>query len=170
MGKIIFYIALVGIVFIVLAWDSDIKPRIFSKPDAVKVKPTVKLGILIYSVCFYVALLVFAVLQSIVADSEIYRIVTGCIVACLAIIFGHHFTKRSLRRIFFDTSISLHMNPEEYAKTLSPHYVVQYIETHLSDKEALERYIKTHKRLGHISDPCAWAFLVAYCNKNPRSL
>ena len=167
MGRIVFYAALVIIVFVVLAWESDIKPRIFSKPEEVKMKPAVKLGILIYSACFYVAFLVFTVLQSIIADSEIYRFVIGCAVTCLAIFLGHHITKRSLRRIFFDTSISLHMNPEEYAKTLCPYYVVQYIETHLSDKEALERYIKTHKRLGHISDPCAWAFLVAYCDKKP---
>lgn len=167
MQKLFYYIALAIVVFVALAWKSDIKPRIFTNPDSVKIKPEIKLGTLIYLGCFFVAFVLFVVLVTVVPGAKDCRIGIGCILACLAVFFGNYFTKRSLRRIFYDTSISLRMNPEDYAKTLCPHYVVQYIEAHLSDKEALAKYITQQKKLGRISDPCAWAFLVAYCDKRP---
>lgn len=167
MAKIVYYIILALVVFVVLAWDSDIKPRIFSNPDAVTVKPSFKLGLLIYLGCFSAAFFLFIILQSFILEFEVLRYALGTLLTVLAVIFGRFFTKRSLRRIFYETAISLRMNPEEYAKTLVPHFVVDYIENHLSDKEALAKQIKYYRSRNHISDACAWAFLVAYCDKRP---
>ena len=155
------------VVFIVMAWQSDIKPRIFSNPDAVKLKSEFKLGILIYLACFCVAFILFLVLLAVAPQPQGSVFALGIIFAGLALVSGNFFFKRCIRRTFYEVSIANRMNPEEYAKTLCPDYVVRYIETHLTDKEALEKYIKQQKRLGRISDPCAWAFLVAYCDKEP---
>ncbi len=167
MRKLVFYIILAVVVFVVLAWESDIKPRIFSKPQEVKIRSEIKLSVLIYLACLFVAFLLYIALLWIGPESAIYAISSGAIVSCLALFLGNYFTKRTLRRIFYETSISLRMNPEEYAKTICPHYVVRYIETHLSDKKALAKYIQYQRKLRRISDPCAWAFLVAYCDKCP---
>ena len=163
MGKLIRYALLIIVVFIVLAWDTDIKPRLFSNPDAVKIKPEVKLGCLIHMVCFAAALAVFCVFCVLVPNPEGY----GIILIILSFFFGRYFTKRSMHRTFYDVSLSNYMSPEEYAKTLCPQYVVQYIETHKEDKKALAKYIKRCKRNGQIPEYCAWAFLVAYCDKRP---
>lgn len=167
MGKLLFYLLLAAAVFVILAWNSDIKPRIFSNPNAVSLKPEFKLGLLIYSGCFFAALLLFVALQAIGPDSNPYRITTGICAICAALFAGKHFTTRSVRRLFFEESISMRMNPEDYAKTLCPPYVVQYIEAHLDDKADLEKYINYQRKIGHLSDACAWAFLVAYCNHRP---
>lgn len=154
-------------VFCVLAWDTDIKPRIFTKPSEVHLRPEFKLGCFVHAGCLFVAAILFVVLQIVGIDSSIYRALTCIACLALSIFLGNHITKRMLRRIFFEASIANRMNPEDYAKTLSPHFVVEYIETHLHDKQALVKQIKYYKSRRHISDACAWAFLVAYCDKRP---
>lgn len=167
MGEIIYYIAVILFVGVVLTWSSDIKPRIFTNPDAVKLKPGFKLGLLIYTGCFLAAFTLFGVLVSVLPEDQTLRTILGILLTGAAIFFGNYFSKRKMHRIFFEAAISMHMEPEDYAKTLCPHYVTEYIESHLSDKEHLEKYIKHQKKLGHIPEYCAWAFLVAYCDKRP---
>lgn len=156
-----------ALVFCALAWEPDIKPMIFTKPKDVELRPEFKLGCLVHAGCLFGAALLFVVLQIVGIDSSIYRALTCIACLALSIFLGNHITKRMLRRIFFETAIANRMNPEDYAKTLSPHFVVEYIESHLHDKKALEKQIKYHKSRRHISEACAWAFLVAYCDKRP---
>lgn len=170
MDRIIYYGILAVVVFIILAWNSDIKPRIFSNPDAVKLRPEFSLGFLIYLACFFVAFVSYWALLIILPDSKPLRIALGITFFLIAVFLGNLLLKRSLRRIFYDYSISLRMNPEEYARTICPSYIVQYIDSHLHDKKSLEQYIKSQRKLRHISDQCAWAFLVGYCDKDPNSL
>lgn len=159
MNEIIYYVAFALFVGIALAWNSDIKPRIL--------KPNFKLGLLIYTGCFLAAFTLFGILASVLPDDRTLRIVLGISLATTAVFFGHHFKKRKLRKIFLDTAWSLRLSPEEYAKSLCPHYVTEYIESHLNDKDLLAQYIKHQNKIGHIPEYCAWAFLVVYCDHKP---
>lgn len=170
MGQLLFYALLAITTFVVLGWDTDIKPRIFKNPDAVKLRPEFKYGLLIYVGCFTVAFWVFVILLMVLPDSDLLRICSGVLLFAVACFCGNVIKKRSFRRVFFDCSIARRMNPEDYARTMCPGFVIQYIDSHLHDKRDLEAYIKHQRKLRNISDPCAWAFLVAYCDKDPNAL
>ncbi len=166
MNKVAFFIILLIVSFILLAWN-DVKKRIFTKPEEVHLRPDFKLWLVIQPCCLFVGFLLFVVLQIVGIDAPLYRMFTCIPCLALSIFFGVYLTKRRLRRIFYETAIANRMDPEDYAKTLSPHFVVEYIETHLHDKQALEKQLKYYRSRHHISDACAWAFLVAYCDKKP---
>lgn len=164
MGKIFFLICFALFVFCALAWDSDIKPRIFTKPNEVHLRPEFKVRFWFILGFLAVFTVLYLILQNIGPDSSLYRMAVCNFCLFLAIFIGNYCAKLTLRKIFLKTAFSLNMDPEEYARSISPDFVVSYIDSHRSDKAALKRQIKYFKSRHHITEACAWVFFGVYCD------
>lgn len=164
MSKIIYYIILAFFIFICLAWETDVKPRIFTKPEDVHLRPEFKLAFWVHLCCGLVFTILYCLLVSLIPDYSMYRMAV-CI-ACLAasIFIGSWITKLTLRKQFCRVAWANNMDPEDYAKEIAPEFVISDIFLHLTNQKYVKKRIRYYRSRRHISDACAWALIKRYCD------
>ena len=166
--EIILYVFIVCVIlYFVGEWKVNIKPRIFTKPSEVHFLPEFKLWIRLFFGFLAGAIVLFFILKAIGPAHPHYLITIGFACFYFAYFLSCFIAKRILRIRLYNTAVSKGMNPEDYAKTLCPDYVSADILHFCDNTKALKKQIKYHRSRHHISDACAWAFLVAYCGKRP---
>lgn len=167
MKTILFVFVICVILYFTHEWEVNIKPRIFTNPSEVHFLPEFKLWLRLFFWFLIAAAVLFFVFKAIGPDHSQYLLFIGFACFCLAFFLSRFVTKRILRKDLLRTALSLRMEPEDYAKTLCPNYVLDDILRLGFDEKALKKQIKYHRSRHHISDACAWALLVAYCGKRP---